>query len=259
MADSNARLALVTGAGQGIGAAVTGQLVSEGMRVIAMEKRVDLLDGLVAKFGDKVIPSELDLCEMTSISGVVSELVQEHGPVTALVNNAGVWPGSPIVDMDDKTWRLNFAINVDAPFALMRCLAPVMAEAGGGGVVTVASRNAFRSSTNNAGYDASKAAVVALTRTAAGDFARNNIRVNTVCPGVISTPGNSSAEESLFKAAYTKQIPMDRYGEPEEIARVLSFLLSEASSFLTGQAIVVDGGQIACQDNARYLEIPGLR
>ena len=104
MADSNARLALVTGAGQGIGAAVTGQLVSEGMRVIAMEKRVDLLDGLVAKFGDKVIPSELDLCEMTSISGVVSELVQEHGPVTALVNNAGVWPGSPIVDMDDKTW-----------------------------------------------------------------------------------------------------------------------------------------------------------
>jgi NAD(P)-dependent dehydrogenase (short-subunit alcohol dehydrogenase family) len=134
-----------------------------------------------------------------------------------------------------------------------------MAEAGGGGVVTVASRNAFRSSTNNAGYDASKAAVVALTRTAAGEFARNNIRVNTVCPGVISTPGNSSAEESLFKAAYTKQIPMDRYGEPEEIARVISFLLSEASSFLTGQAIIVDGGQIACQDNARYLEIPGLR
>jgi len=101
--------------------------------------------------------------------------------------------------------------------------------------------------------------VVALTRTAAGEFARNNIRVNTVCPGVISTPGNSSAEESLFKAAYTKQIPMDRYGEPEEIARVISFLLSEASSFLTGQAIIVDGGQIACQDNARYLEIPGLR
>ena len=259
MADNDARLALVTGAGQGIGAAVTGQLVGEGMRVIAMEKRADLLDDLAAKFGDRVVGSEVDLVEMTAISGVVKKLVQEHGPITALVNNAGVWPGSPLVEMEDEIWKLNFAINVDAPFALMRCLAPVMAEAGGGAIVTVASRNAFRSSTNNAGYDASKAAVVALTRTAAGEFARNNIRVNTVCPGVIATPGNSEAEESLFKTAYTKQIPMDRYGEPEEIARVISFLLSDAASFLTGQAIIVDGGQIACQDNGRYMQIPGLR
>ena len=140
----------------------------------------------------------------------------------------------------------------------MQCLAPVMAKAGGGAIVTVASRNAFRSSTNNAAYDASKAAVVGLTRTAAGEFACDNIRVNTVCPGVISTPGNIDAEELQFKAAYTKQIPMNRYGRPEEIASVVTFLLSDAASYLTGQAIIVDGGQIACQDNARYMEIPGL-
>ena len=126
-------------------------------------------------------------------------------------------------------------------------------------MVCVASRNAYRSSTNNAAYDASKAALVGLMRTAAGEFARPGIRVNAVSPGVISTPATPEVEEPLFKAAYLKQIPLDRYGTAADIAAVIAFLLSDEAAFLTGQDVIVDGGQIACQDNGRFMEIPGLR
>jgi NAD(P)-dependent dehydrogenase (short-subunit alcohol dehydrogenase family) len=133
-----------------------------------------------------------------------------------------------------------------------------MAAAGGGAIVSTASRNAHRSSVNNAAYDASKAALVALTRTAAGEFARHKIRVNTISPGVISTPGTAEIEDPSFKGPYLKQIPMDRYGTPRDIASVYAFLFSADASFITGQDIIVDGGQIACQDNGRFMEIPGM-
>ena len=134
-----------------------------------------------------------------------------------------------------------------------------MAEAGGGGIVNIASRNAFRSSTNNAAYDASKAGLVALTRTAADELAKHNIRVNAVCPGVVATAGDPSIAEQPFYDAYRKQIPMNRYGRCEEIAGVVSFLLSDDASFITGQSVIADGGQIACQDNERYMDILNIK
>ena len=206
-----------------------------------------------------VIPRVLDLTQTDQIKPLVDRLVDEHGPIRVLVNNAGVWPGGPITELSDATWQLVLAVNLTAPFAMIRAVAPHMAANGGGAIANVASRNAFRSSVNGAAYDASKAGIVALTRTAAGELAKDNIRVNAVAPGVISTPGDTSIEEPLFKAAYTRQIPMNRYGTPDEIAGVIRFLVSDDASFVTGQTIIVDGGQIACQDNQRYMEIPGLK
>lgn len=249
---ASAKLALITGAAQGIGAATAQRLVHDGYRVIALDKTA------IEATDDAIIDCAFDLAQTHEISPLIENLVTAHGPITTLVNNAGIWTGGPITELSDETWQQVLAVNLTAPFALIRAVAPVMTQAGGGSIVNIASRNAFRSSVNNAAYDASKAGVLALTRTAAGELAKHNIRVNAVCPGVVSTPGDPSIEDAQFKAAYTKQIPMDRYGTPDELAGVIAFLLSGDSAFVTGQSIIVDGGQIACQDNQRFMEIPGL-
>lgn len=251
-------LALITGAGQGIGRATSDRLVKDGYCVLALDRNETALAELQAELGDNIVPVPFDLSQSTAIPDLIAGLTSTHGAITCLVNNAGIWPGGRIVDLTDETWHLAFAINVTAPFALIRSIASVMATAGGGAIVNVVSRNAFRSSTGCSAYDASKAALLALTRTAAGEFAADGIRVNAVCPGVISTPGDTSVEAPLFKAAYTRQIPMGRYGEAGEIAGVIAFLAGPDSSFMTGQSVIVDGGQIACQDNQRFMQIPGL-
>ncbi len=252
MSNESAKLALVTGAGQGIGAATLRRLLRDGYRVIAL----DMAEA--ASADDAIIDCQFDLAQTQEIGPLIERLVAAHGPIAALVNNAGIWPGGAITELSDEIWQQVLSVNLTAPFALIRAVAPVMTEAGGGAIVNIASRNAFRSSVNNAAYDTSKAGVLALTRTAAGELAKQNIRVNAVCPGVVSTPGDPSIEEPLFKAAYTRQIPMDRYGTPDELAGVISFLLSPDAAYITGQSIIVDGGQMACQDNRRFMEIPPM-
>ena len=254
------RLALVTGAGRGIGQAIVHRLVRDGLQVVAVDKNPAGPEQLAKDYSDgSVIACSFDLAQIDQIKPLIDRLVAEHGPITVLVNNAGIWPGGPITELDDDTWQLVLTVNLTAPFAMIRATAPHMSKAGGGAIINVASRNAFRSSVNNAAYDVSKAGVAALTRTAAGELAKYGIRVNAVGPGVISTPGDQSIEDPLFKAAYTKQIPMDRYGKPEEIASVISFLACDDASYVSGQTILVDGGQLACQDNRRFMEIPGLK
>jgi NAD(P)-dependent dehydrogenase (short-subunit alcohol dehydrogenase family) len=268
MSRSTSELTLVTGAASGIGKATAVRLLrdgpaasspSSGRRVLALDRNADGLAAAEKEFGRSGwISVCFDLAHTGRIPGLVRDLVQRHGAITRLVNNAGIWPSAPIFELTDETWELTQRVNVTAPLVLTRELAPVMRDAGGGAIVNIASRNAFRSSAGNAAYDASKAALAALTRTAAGELARHGIRVNAVCPGVIATSANGNLGE-LFMAAYRKIIPMNRFGRAEEVASVICFLLSDEASFITGETIVADGGQLACQDNQRFMEIPGLR
>jgi NAD(P)-dependent dehydrogenase (short-subunit alcohol dehydrogenase family) len=247
-------LALVTGAASGIGKATAERLLRDGTRVIALDRSAPVLGKLTSLW-----TTEFDLTNVAAIPHMIERLVKQHGPITALVNNAGTWYTAPIASTTDEQWDTTLTVNLTAPFALIRALIPVMIAAGGGRIVNVSSRNAFRSTNNVAGYNASKAGLIGLTRTAAGELARYGIRVNAVCPGVIHTPPlRDWVEDKQFYAAYTKQIPMGRFGKPEEIAAVITFLLSDDAEFITGQTIIADGGQIACQDDERLMQIVDL-
>lgn len=251
---AEAPLALVTGAAGAIGGVIVQRLLAAGHRVLAIDQAGPGLDALAAEHdATRLTPIGFDLADAVGTPALLTDILAAHGAVQRLVLNAGVWPGAPIVDMPDDIWQLNFAVNVTSPFLFLRGLAPAMAAAGGGAVVCTASRNAHRSSTGNAAYDASKAALLGLMRTAAGELARDNIRVNAISPGVVSTPSTAEIEAEPFRSAYLRQIPMNRYGRAEDIAGVCLFLLSEEAAYITGQDIIVDGGQIACQDNSRLI------
>jgi len=256
-----APLALVTGAAGGIGEATCERLLRDGARVIALDRSKKAL----AKLAGKQKPNaglylkEFDLLQTGECSQLIRNLVREYGPITRLVNNAGIAHTAAIAKTTDKQWNTTIAINLTAPFALIRAVIPVMIAAGGGRIVNVASRNALRATNNVAAYNVSKAGLLSLTQTAAGELAKHRIRVNSVCPGVIDTPMTRDwVDDKVFYAAYIRQIPMARFGKPAEIASVIAFLLSDDAEFMTGQTIIADGGQIACQDNERFMEVLSL-
>jgi 3-oxoacyl-[acyl-carrier protein] reductase len=251
---------LLTGATGAIGQAIVERLVSDGRPVLAVDQNTDALLDLQSRCGrDLVSTVAFDLRDLESTPALLVDLTERFGPFQHLLLNAGVWPTAPIVEMSDEIWQENFAVNVTSPFMFLRGLTPAMAKAGGGAVVCTCSRNAHRSSTNNAAYDASKAALLALVRTAAGEFAQARIRVNAVSPGVVSTPSTAAIEEEPFRSTYLRQIPMNRYGTPADIAGACLFLLSDDAGFITGQDLIIDGGQIACQDSSRLLDAPEER
>ncbi len=244
-------LALVTGAASGIGRATALRFASEGIEVVALDRSGEALKGVVEEGGGAapVHACAFDLSRTGAIPRLVERLTRRHGAFAILVNNAAVWFSERLVEIQDRNWEMTLRVNVTAPMALMRAVAPRMIEAGGGCIVNVASRNGFVSSVENTAYDASKAALIAMTRTAAGELARHHIRVNAVCPGVIDTPPNRDLiQNRRFNRNYRKLIPMGRFGQPEDIAGVIHFLTTRDAGFITGQTIVADGGQMACQD-----------
>ncbi|MCY3767378.1 MAG: SDR family NAD(P)-dependent oxidoreductase [Gemmatimonadetes bacterium] len=246
--DRSGTLAFVTGAGSGIGKAIAKRFSAEGHRVIALDRSKHALKQLAGCVSN-TITCVFDLNDLEAIPGMVAKLVKENGAIDVLVNNAGAWCYEPLVDIALDRWEEIYRINTTAPFILTREIAPGMLERGDGVIVNIASRNAMVSSKGSAAYDSSKAALVAFTRTAAGEFAPHNVRVNAICPGVINTSANDDLlddRETLDN--YLKLIPQGRYGEPEEIAGIVHFLTTADARFITGQTLVADGGQMAFSD-----------
>ena len=235
-ADLTGKVALVTGGASGIGRATVELLREHGVRVVAAD-----ITG-----GDGVEP--LDVTDEVAVDALVASVVDRYGRLDLAANVAGV-PGAyaDIADSSSDDWRRTLAVNLDGVYFCLRAELRAMLASGSGAIVNVASSAARMGVPGQAAYSASKHGVLGLTKSAALEVARQGIRVNAVCPGTVRTPmlaGFVGGDEELLEKM-GRRSPVGRLGEPAEIAEAIAWLLSDAASFVTGNALSPDGGVAA--------------
>lgn len=229
-------LAIVTGAGSGMGRATTERFVAEGWAVAAFDRDARAIEGLIAQLGPRVQPFEVDVTDRTGVDAAVAGAAS-HGTLRAVINAAGVYPASTLQDVTDDLYRHIFDINVLGTLNVTAAAAPYLRDAGGGAVVNFASVDAFAVSPGQLLYSASKAAVVTLTRSLGVELAADGISVNAVAPGWVDTPG-TRAGGRMAQAVTT--IPSGRPADPSEIAHWVWQLTR--GSYVTGETLVIAGG-----------------
>ncbi len=234
------RVALVTGAARGQGAAIVSRLLENGFRVAACDVRVDELRASVAAFDeDTVMAVPLDVTSEAQWNSAVHEIVARFGAVTTLVNNAGVLHRASLTDETPEGFEGSWKFNCLGPFLGIRATLAELRSADGAAIVNTCSTGAIRPFPNHAAYGSSKWALRGLTQVAAAELASSGIRVNAVFPGPIETPMLDAATQ----ARLAEHAPFGRIGKPKEVADAVAFLVSEQASFITGSELVVDGGQ----------------
>jgi NAD(P)-dependent dehydrogenase (short-subunit alcohol dehydrogenase family) len=221
---------LVTGAARGLGREFAVHLSSSGFRVLG----ADVLDA------DVEFP--VIRVDVTAPEGLTEAIKEELGGLDAVVNNAGVvdLERRPFSEIPEDEWDRVMTVNVKGTWLVTKAVLPLLRSAGGGSIVNIASEVAFSGSTGLAHYVASKGAIVSLTRVLARELGPDNIRVNAIAPGYIPTEGSKTMAPDGYDASRT---PLGRVGEPQDLLGTLDFLLSDASAFVTGQTLLVNGGR----------------
>lgn len=244
------RVALVTGGGSGIGAACVHALAELGAHVVVADLDEDSAGAVAAAVvasGRSAEAVVVDVTVAADVDEVVDGIAQRSGGLHVAVNNAGVAvPFLPLADLTDDHWRRVTSVNLDGVFHCLRAELRLMRAGGGGSVVNVSSVLGTVSRPGSAAYTGTKHAVIGLTRGAALDHAADGIRVNSVGPGFVRTPLLEGRHTPEALAAVTARWPLARLGEPAEIAQAVAWLASDASSFVTGTHLAVDGGYLAC-------------
>ncbi len=240
----NGKVAIVTGGARGIGAAIARRLLDDGMTVVAADLNEQLLGELPEKLGAPEGALETAVCDVTdseTFSGLIEQTAETHGQLDVLVNNAGITRDNLVMMIPDEDWDLVLKVNLTSAFIGMRAAAKVMMRKRSGSIVNMASFSGLEGNRGQANYAASKAGMIGLTKSAAKELAKRRVRVNAVAPGFIQTEMTEVLPQQAKDMAL-EQIPMNRFGQPEDIARAVSFLASDASSYITGQVLSVDGG-----------------
>jgi 2-hydroxycyclohexanecarboxyl-CoA dehydrogenase len=243
------KVALVTGAAGGMGRAICRRLAEEGCSVAAFDIDADRLAALAAELGKvgRVHHAVVDISDYGAVCRAVAAAEAALGPVDILVNNAGWDKFSNFLDTDEALRAKVVSINLNGPINMFHAVLSLMAQRGGGRVVTIASDAGRVGSSGQAVYSACKGGVIALTKTLARELARRNILLNAVCPGPTDTPMlqdflNQGPSGQKVYDAMKRAIPLKRLGQPEDIPGIVAFLVSDDASFITGQVISVSGG-----------------
>jgi dehydrogenase/reductase SDR family protein 4 len=240
------KVALVTGASRGIGAAIARELVAAGASVALAGRQEATLQEVVQSLprGSRTLAVAADMAETSDIERLVGRVVEELGGLDVLVNNAGFLPeAKQIYNVNLEEWQRVVDVNLRAPWFLSKLAHPHMRARGGGAIVNVASTSGLHHDIGLGVYGISKAGVVMLTEVCAKEWARDKIRVNCIAPGIVRTQLSGSIIEYL-QTRNMKPNPMNLFGEPEDIAKLVRFLVTDESRFMTGSTIRIDGGEL---------------
>jgi NAD(P)-dependent dehydrogenase (short-subunit alcohol dehydrogenase family) len=242
------RVAAITGGALGIGRATALVFAEEGARVVLGDIQLEAAEAVAQEIrarGGQAIAVGLDVGDAAAVQAFVDRVVAEFGRLDVMFANAGIAHSAPFLEHPEAQWHRVLRVNLTGVFLCCQAAARQMVKQGGGGrIITTASINGFRGVENLAGYNAAKAGVIELTRTMAVELAQHRIAVNAIAPAQIDTRLTRSLPEGARRRR-VERIPMGRFGEPEEVARVALFLASDDASYVTGHTLAVDGGYLA--------------
>ena len=246
MAQLEGRIAIVTGAARGIGQAIAVKLASEGADIALCDVEKDWLTetaGLIAATGRRVECFAVDVSNGAAVQAAVDQIAEKFGKIDILVNNAGITRDTLLIRMSEEDWDKVLQVNLKGAFLFTKAVARPMMKQRAGAIVNVASIIGLIGNAGQCNYAASKAGLIALTKSVAKELAARNIRANAVAPGFIKTKMTEKLTEDIQKKML-EAIPLGRFGLPEDVANVVVFLASDAAAYVTGQVLTVCGGMV---------------
>ena len=237
------KIAVITGAGQGIGRAIAEKFAAEGATVVVTDVNGTTAEQTAAAIGRAAVAFATDVTSLESVEAMVAAVQERFGRIDVLVNNAGWDKGGRFVDSDPADWERAIAINLVGVLNTSKAVLPLMAEQGSGAVVNLGSDAGRVGSSGEAVYSAAKGGVIAFTKTTAREMARHQVRANCVCPGPTDTAlFHSFAPDPKLQEALIRAIPFRRLAQPSDIANAVAFFASDEASYITGQTVSVSGG-----------------
>lgn len=245
MGKLDGKVAIITGAAQGMGAMHVRKFVEEGAKVVITDINLEAAQQLADEVGENTIALKLDVSKADNWKEVCEKTEEVFGPVTVLVNNAGIGIFKLLEDLTEADFRLTFEIDELGVFLGMKTVVPYMKKAGVGSIVNISSVDGLVSAPTAIAYSASKHAVTGMTKGAAAELGQYNIRVNSVHPGVIESPMAEQGDVAEFIKKLEQDIPLRRRARTEEVSNLVVYIASEDSSYSTGSQFVVDGGMIS--------------
>ncbi len=242
--DLSGKRALITGASRGIGEAIAERLAQAGASIALVSRRKESLEEVASRLSTETLIVPCNMSDSSQVADIVPEVIRSWGGVDILVNNAAANPVfGPLTDLEEKAWDKVMDTNVRGPFVLSQYAARVMADAGTGSIINIASIGGLEPSPMVGAYCISKAALISMTKAFAMELGPRGVRVNAIAPGLVETKfADVLINTPAIHEASVSRAALGRHAQPEEIAGAAHYLASESSSYMTGQVMVIDGG-----------------